>query len=80
MRNIIVVCLVLLCAVGLIIGEKLVMNSSQSDSKILKVAFPSKELISKYEPTNKEHCKLSFPRLRIPETFVKRLRIFWIES
>ena len=52
MRNIIVVCLVLLCAVGLIIGEKLVMNSSQSDSKILKVAFPSKELILKYEPTN----------------------------
>jgi MarR-like DNA-binding transcriptional regulator SgrR of sgrS sRNA len=52
MRNIIVVCLVLFCAVGLIIGEKLVMNSSKSDSKILKVAFPSKETITKYEPTN----------------------------
>lgn len=52
MRNIIVVCLVLFCALGLIIGEKFVMNSSKSDLKILKVAYPSKEAITKYEPTN----------------------------
>ena len=47
-----VISLVVLGIVGLIIGEKLVMSSMKSSPLELNVAFPSKELISKYEPTN----------------------------
>lgn len=52
MRNIIFIFVIVLCGSGLIFGESLIMNSSRSDSKILKVAFPSKENMTKYEPTN----------------------------